>query len=165
MCLTFRANVSVQSTFAMLHPREETLPSALAAYLFSFQLKHLLTRLPGISQGTALGQHALSQRISCYAGVFLVEGGRYPSNKYLRNLGRAPLRFHSLMISFLSTPLGNHNTQPFQPVLARHGATPVALNFNSMRDGSVPQRLRTAEGSRANLLSAALVPHDARQTC
>jgi len=100
----------------------------------------------GISQGTALRQLALSQRISCYAGTFLVEGVRYPFNKYFRNPGSVPLMFHSLIISFLNTLLGNHNTHPFQPVFFRHRTTPMALNFNFIRDESVPSETKNCWG-------------------
>lgn len=132
------------------------------AYLFSLQFKHRLSLLSGISQGTALGQHALPQRISCYTGIFLVEGVRYPFNKYFRNSESVPLLFHSLIISFFKTLLRNHNTHSFQPVFSRHRTTPITLNFNFIRDGSAPQRLKTAEGNRANLSTKALLPCDAR---
>lgn len=106
-------------------------PCALHYWLICFplQFKHHLTLSSGISQGTALSQHALSQRISRYTGIFLVEGVRYPFNKYFRNPGRVPLLFQSLVFSFLNTPLGNHNIHSFQPAFSRSRTTPTAQKF------------------------------------
>lgn len=128
------------------------LPFALAVYLFSLQFKHHLTLLSSISQGTALGQHALSQRISCYSGVFLVEGVRYPFNKYFRNPGRVPLLFQSLVISFLNILLGNHNTHSFQPAFSRHRTTPMALNFNFSGDGKCTWETKKCWGQQSKFI-------------
>lgn len=111
----------------------------------------------GASQGTALGQRALSQRFSCYAATFLIKSVRYPFIKYFGNTGSLLLLFHSLLIFFLNTDMKTW-VHFFQSLFSGQRTTRMALNFNFIRDGSVPQRPKSAEVSRANLSWKALLP-------
>lgn len=64
--------------------------------------KHHLIQSCGISQGTALGQRALSQIISCYAAMVLVEGVRCLFIIYFEDTGSLLLLFHSLILLFFN---------------------------------------------------------------